>query len=73
MTSDAQVRQDCRRAIDRLGRHPGVQIEVDQGRVALRGVVVRAVDRWKVEDAVSRVPGVVGTNAQLRVAPSAAP
>ena len=73
MTSDAQLQHDCQRVIDRLGPYPGVQVWVDQGWVALRGFVGHGVDRWTVEDAVSRVAGVVGTNAQLRVAASAAP
>jgi osmotically-inducible protein OsmY len=67
MTPDAQLRRDCRLVVDRLAPHGAVQIEVDQGWVALRGAVTRAVDRWKVEEAVSRVAGVVGTTAQLRV------
>ena len=67
MTQDAQLRRDCQQVVDRLVPHGAVQIQVDQGWVALRGGVTRAVDRGKVEEAVSRVAGVVGTTAQLRV------
>ncbi|WP_427914692.1 BON domain-containing protein [Ramlibacter sp. MMS24-I3-19] len=65
--SDAQIELDCRLAVNELGRHPLVQLLVTQGWVCVRGSVRYASERWKVEDAVSRVAGVVGVNAQLGV------
>ena len=65
--SDAQIELDCRLAVNELGRHPLVRLLVTQGWVCVRGSVRHASERWKVEDAVSRVAGVVGVNAQLGV------
>jgi osmotically-inducible protein OsmY len=65
--SDTQLRKDCEVAISRLGPHPDVQLQVTQGWVSIRGSVLLGSDRWKVEEAVSRVSGVVGAGAQLSV------
>jgi osmotically-inducible protein OsmY len=65
--SDAQIELDCRSVVHGLGHHPLVQLLVTHGWVCVRGSVRHASDRWKVEDHVSRVAGVVGVNAQLGV------
>lgn len=70
-TLDAQLRLDCLHVINTLGRHPDVHVLVDQGWVTLRGGVARGADRWILEDAVSRVIGVVGARAQLVVCSTA--
>ena len=70
MKSDTQLMQDCQLAINRLGAYPNVQILVSQGWVSLRGAVLLGPDRWRVEEAVSRVSGVVGASAQLSVRPA---
>lgn len=48
----------------------GIEVEVHQGEVTLKGTVDKRSDRWMAEDMIESIPGVEFVNDRLRVSPS---
>lgn len=65
--SDADIERDVHEYLIRILQEPDVDVHVEDGRVFLTGEVEYAADLGCLRHGVSRVPGVVAIDSQVRL------